>query len=387
MLVTASANHTLDTLLELLCIQLQLTKTQDSRVRDHYRAVTNWLAAEGSPLRGFSPHIFPQGSQRLGTTTKPVGHAEFDLDAVCKLILGPGCTPGELYSLIWDRLASNETYRKMMRRMPRCIRLDYAGDFHLDIAPAIPDETCGGNCILVPDLRADLSLLDPKNNSWKSTNPIDYAEWFEGKCVTAWVLEGNYARAQVDPVPETESIHAKPALKRSVQLFKRWRDVEYEQRPKLSPPSIILTTLSGHFYEGHQLCTDALQGILDTTVAELQATERLDLKNPAHPDEDICEKWDDVDGAYEDFCDSVVEFRDRFERLQSLRGLDVIQQELTELFGESPVESAIRSFVDQQISIPRTNGTLKMQSRSGLLVPATVSAPAISVRQNTFHGD
>jgi hypothetical protein len=79
-LVTASANHTLDALLELVCVRVQLTQTQDTASRQHYHAVTDWLSREGSSVRQFSPHIFPQGSQRLGTTTKPIRQAEFDLD-------------------------------------------------------------------------------------------------------------------------------------------------------------------------------------------------------------------------------------------------------------------------------------------------------------------
>lgn len=387
MLITASANHTLDALLESLCIKLQLTKTQDVRSRVHYKAVTDWLAEEGSPLYLFSPHIFPQGSQRLGTTTKPVGRAEFDLDAVCKLALNPQCSPGQLYSLIWDRLASHETYRKMMKRLPRCVRLNYSGDFHLDIAPAIPDSECGGNCILVPDLDANLSLLHPENDSWKSTNPIDYAEWFEDQCAPVFVVNEKYASAQVDPVPDTEAVHAKPALKRSVQLFKRWRDVEYEQRPGLAPPSIILTTLSGHFYEGQQLCTDALQSILDSTVDQIQSTKRLCLKNPAHPQENICEKWDEVEGSYRDFCVAVSEFQNRFQQLQSVRGLDRIEEELAALFGESPVQSVVKEYIDKRVTAPRNNGSLRVRPGSGLLVPAVVAPSAIAMPRNTFHGD
>jgi len=67
MTLTASANHTLDALLELVCVELQLTETQDAQSRGHYQAVADWLSRDGSPLQHFRPHIFPQGSQRLGT--------------------------------------------------------------------------------------------------------------------------------------------------------------------------------------------------------------------------------------------------------------------------------------------------------------------------------
>ena len=397
MQIHASDNRTLDVLLELVCLNLQLTETQDSRARDHYSSVSRWLAAEGSPLREFSPHIFPQGSQRLGTTTKPLGRNEFDLDAVCKLIMQGSCSPADLYQLIWDRLYANKTYRPMMRRMPRCVRLEYAGDFHLDMAPAIPDHSCGGDCLLVPDLKADFSLKQIQNNAWKSTNPIGYAGWFDDRCVPVMVFGEEQARAQVDPVPDSEPVHSKPALKRSVQLFKRWRDVEYQNRPKLAPPSIILTTLSGHFYDEQQLCTDALKTILESTVREIETRGRIRLCNPAHRQENICEKWDEVPQSYRDFTTAVTEFRDRWDRLLATRGIHKTEQELTELFGESPVRSAVKTLVDKQVIKPRSDGSLGVRPGSGkltrvasALATSSVVAPAtsaIAMPSNTFHGD
>lgn len=384
----ASSNHTLDALLELLCIQLQLTDTQDAKARSHYEAVSSWLADPGSSLYEYSPHIFPQGSQRIGTTTKPIGQSEFDLDAVCKLAIGDGCHPGRLYKLIWDRLHQHETYRPMMRPMPRCIRLEYSGNFHLDIAPAVPDSTCGGDCILVPDLDANLALHHPENDRWKSTNPIGYADWVEDQCVPVMIFnEGQIKASQVDPVPDREAIHAKPALKRSIQLFKRWRDVEYTERSHLATPSIILTTMSGHYYEQQQLCTDALQTILDTTVSEIERTRRLRFTNPAHPSENICEKWDKSPESYRDFVKAVTAFRERWNRLQSIRGLHDIEEELSELFGESPVRAAVRMMAEKHVISPRTSKSLHVRPETGLLVPATASGRSVQVRPNNFHGD
>lgn len=387
MTVTASVNHTLDGLLELVCVQIQLSNTQDQRARNHYAAVAEWLSREGSPLRQLNPHIFPQGSQRLGTTTKPIGQTEFDLDAICRLMIQGSSHPGLVYRLLWDRLWDSGIYRPMMTRLPRCVRLDYAGDFHLDIAPAVPDKNCGGACLLVPDLDANLAPEHPENDNWKSTNPQGFADWFEDRCKPVSVFSEKYARAQVDPVPDREPIHAKPALKRSVQLFKRWRDVEYADRPHLSPPSILLTTLSGHFYTGQSLCTDALGTILEYTVRAIETGQRLHLTNPAHPSENICEKWDSNPASYRDFSRSVIAFRDRWKRLQQLRGLPAIEEELSDLFGESPVRSAINKMAERKVIRPRENNTLRVQPRaSGLLVPASFAPTSLPMRPNTFHG-
>jgi hypothetical protein len=99
MTVTASANHTLDALLELVCVQVQLTETQDEKARGHYGAAADWLSREGIQLREFSPHIYPQGSQRLGTTTKPVAQTEFDLDAICLMQIDSSVHPGLFHLL------------------------------------------------------------------------------------------------------------------------------------------------------------------------------------------------------------------------------------------------------------------------------------------------
>lgn len=383
-LVTASVNHTLDALLELVCLRVQLTDTQDAAARAHYGAVSDWLARDGSPLQLLDPHIYPQGSQRLQTTTKPVLQTEFDLDAICRLDVLGVCHPGAIYRLLWERLWENKAYRKIMKRMPRCVRLEYSGDFHLDIAPAIPDLEHGGDCILVPDLDANLALDHPENDRWKVANPRGYAGWFEDRCVLRLAVNEKYARAQVDPVPDQEPIHAKPALKRGVQLFKRWRDVEYQDRQNLSPPSIILTTLSGQFYRGQVLCTDALSVILESVVQLTESNETICLTNPAHPAENICEKWEKCPEAYDDFVAAVEEFHRRWLRLLETRGLDQIEAELESLFGEAPTKWAIKELAKRQIVIPREDRRLQVQAGTGMIGTGLGS---LSVRPNTFFGD
>src|SRR5258708_26986162 len=74
----------LDTLLNLICEKLQLSETQHELAQGHYQAVNEWLFADG-PLAHLEPNIYPQGSFRLGTTVKPIGYGEYDLDFVCEL--------------------------------------------------------------------------------------------------------------------------------------------------------------------------------------------------------------------------------------------------------------------------------------------------------------
>jgi hypothetical protein len=383
-LFTTSPNGALDALLELVCLRIQLTETQEVAARGHYDAVSDWLARGESPLARLGPHIYPQGSQRLQTTTRPVLQTEFDLDAICCLNTGAGSHPGALYRLLWNRLWEHKVYRQIMARMPRCVRLEYSGDFHLDIAPAVPDHQHGGECILVPDLDANLALDHPANDRWKSTNPRAYATWFEDRCVERLALGEKQARAQVDPLPDQEPIHTKSTLKRSVQLFKRWRDVEYQDRQTLSPPSIILTTLCGHFYRGHALCSDALSVILEDVVRLIESNKTLCLTNPAHPEESICEKWDKRPEAYRDFAQAIREFRNRWSSLLRMRGLHEIEAALESLFGEAPAKWAIRELARRQVILPREKEALRVHVGTGGL---GAGLGMLSVRPHTFFGD
>lgn len=380
-LVTASANRQLDLLLEIVCVKLQLSQTQFELAEERYHAIGDWLLAEKSPIRAFQPEIYPQGSLSLGTTVKPWGANEFDLDLVCQLQATENSHPGDVYSAIWDRMEANGTYRNMITRKPRCIRVEYANDFHLDIVPAIPDGTQNGDHILVPDLHADLEPGHVKNNQWKPSNPRGYKKWFRSKCVAAIVEK--YAHAE--PLPQPEAIHEKPSLKRAVQLFKRWRDVRFMEHGGLEPPSIILTTLAGHFHRGEMLCTDALQTIIDSTVAMRRDGKNVCLTNPANSKEQICERWTEKPASLALFDEAICEFQNDWAGLQAMRGLKEITDELKRLFGENPVDQAVKEFAERLVNEPRQEGGLFMEKQTRRIVTGTPVA-ALPVKETTFYG-
>ena len=53
----------------------------------------------------------------------------------------------QIYDWVHERIAANEIYREMLEKLKRCLRLNYAGSFHLDILPACPNDRIG-NCLL-----------------------------------------------------------------------------------------------------------------------------------------------------------------------------------------------------------------------------------------------
>src|SRR6266481_1013570 len=85
MIEVTTATSTLDELLTVICHQLQITETQQRQAESHYTAIGRLLESPTSPLAPHRPSLYPQGSLRLGTTVRPSGRENFDLDLVCQL--------------------------------------------------------------------------------------------------------------------------------------------------------------------------------------------------------------------------------------------------------------------------------------------------------------
>jgi hypothetical protein len=158
------------TILDEICRALELTPTQYESAKISYEAVTAWLAGSTNPLLQ-SLDVYAHGSAGLGTTVRPLGREDFDVDVICLVLsFTTGRSPAELKRLIGDRLKENTTYAKMLEEKKRCWRLNYAREFHLDVSPTIPNATCQKGGELVPDKQL---------REWKPTNPRGYRMLFE----------------------------------------------------------------------------------------------------------------------------------------------------------------------------------------------------------------
>jgi len=86
--------------LEQICQTLELTPTQHEAARDRYNAVGAWLAeADSSLLRTLT--VYPHGSIALGTTVKPHGRNEHDVDLMSRATgVDPTLPPASLKKVI-----------------------------------------------------------------------------------------------------------------------------------------------------------------------------------------------------------------------------------------------------------------------------------------------
>ena len=316
------ATH-LSFLLDGVCRAIQLTATQNEDARQKYEAVSAWLAAPRSALRAFDPQVFPQGSVAIGTTVKPVGREDHDVDSVA-LLLGT-FAPMELYELVRDRLKEHRYYQTILELKKRCVRLNYEGNIHLDVLPAQPRMPLSVRGLLVPDREL---------RSWSPSDPKGFVTWFKGISRRPY----DEVRLGIEPLPESEDADAKSPLQRAVQLLKRRRDVFFNGDQDAAR-SIVLTTLAARSYAGERTEIEALAAALDGMVFEISANPGiLVVSNPTLPAENFGDGWDA--NSYAQFKRFVRSFRDEVIGLRTLSGPD-LTLELSRMFGERPATRAV----------------------------------------------
>jgi len=101
--LSANQLRLLTDLLEQACQALELSPTMRQRAEDSYKTVGKWLAESEDPMFN-EVEIYPQGSQRIGTTNKPPFRAEFDLDFICYLPKAEGMHPDVCRAKVIERL-------------------------------------------------------------------------------------------------------------------------------------------------------------------------------------------------------------------------------------------------------------------------------------------
>jgi hypothetical protein len=107
---TVMKNVQLVGVLERMCQGLELTDSQFELAKSRYEGVGRWLAdAEDRLIRTVA--IYLQGSTAIGTTVKPIGSNEHDVDLVAH-VSEPDhiISPPALKAAIGNRLRANGHY-------------------------------------------------------------------------------------------------------------------------------------------------------------------------------------------------------------------------------------------------------------------------------------
>lgn len=380
-------------LLEAVCRSLEPSPSQTDLAKQRYEGVGGWLAKSDDPLLR-SITIYLQGSTAIGTVVRPIGFNEFDVDLVAHVPdLDIALSPAAQKKAIGDRLKANGNYAALVEEMARCWRLNYAGEFHMDITPSIPNPDCRLGGELVPDK----SL-----KRWKPSNPKGYRRMFDerAKLVPMIRFRKHIATdsigANVEPYPAPVAL--KGILRRIVQIAKRHRDILFIDNMDVAPLSVIITTLASRSYEWCvrsreydnelELVLDVIAHIPDTIESrDVNGTVQWFIWNETTLGENFAEKWNRHPERARAFFGWHARLRNDIAALSTVRGIDLLGERLKELFGQKPANDAIAN-ITERVSAARSAGDLRVAPKVGLTVAAAAAAAAAStpVRSNTFFG-
>lgn len=301
-------------ILENITEQLELPESAYEKAKNRYEDIGQWLGRDESVCKDNDPHIFPQGSFRLGTAIYPIDENEaYDLDLICNLQKGISKvthTQKDLKSLLGGEIESYRLARGIKapkEEKHRCWRLEYQDDisFHMDIVPCIPgDKTVQKNIyesMMKYDViksgaeslsRLSVAITDDRHSGyqricddWNISNPEGYAQWFESRMNQfPQMVE---AKLQVDNIPVFKR---KTPLQRSIQLLKRHRDYMFKNATDVKPISIIITTLAARAYKGESDVEFALSSILKQ-MGDFINSGKYVVLNPVNPEENFADRW------------------------------------------------------------------------------------------------
>jgi hypothetical protein len=367
---------------------LELPDSAYDKARKRYEDLGEWFDRDESAVSGNNPHIFPQGSFRLGTAIRPLDESEeYDLDLACKLrdgISKDSHTQETLKKLIGIEL---EAYRKDrgikndLEPKHRCWRLEYQDDlsFYMDIVPCIPADEKRRKAILESIRKTGLdeyvagsasqttiSITDDRHEGykhicgdWNISNPEGYAKWFEYRMnpqQTRILLE----KVQVDDVPLFKK---KTPLQRVIQILKRHRDNWSKDNPDSKPISIIITTLAARAYNGETDIVAALGNVLKK-MGGLVNPARPRVPNPVDPEEDFADRWYRQDCLHlrleEHFNAWILQARTDFQHITSTTDTEFLREQIEEKFSLRVNESELKkqlgiSVASVNIITPKTH--------------------------------
>lgn len=346
-------------LLENMTAKLELPESAYEKAKKRYDDIGEWFGRDESMCKDNDPHIFSQGSFRLGTAIYPLDQNEaYDLDLACNLRKGISRitdTQESLKKLVGYEI---ETYRKARgikapkEEKHRCWRLEYQDDhnFHMDVVPCIPEDTTRQKNIFesMKKFGEDESIADSASRlsvtitddrhagyknicyDWNISNPEGYAKWFESRMNQSMQLFE--AKAQVDSIP---LFRRKTPLQRAIQLLKRHRDNMFKENMDVKPISIIITTLAARAYKGESDIESALDNILLQMGTFANSGSSVVL-NPVNPEENFADRWTMTQYSHlklrENFKKWIIQAQNDFDLLGATNDINFVTEQVEQKF-------------------------------------------------------
>lgn len=148
---------------------LNIIESKDKKLKTARKALTDKILAFFKEKEGYStPKFWTQGSFQMGTTIRTESD-ECDLDLGVYFSMIPEVTGETIQKHVFD-LVDGHTTNATPNHKKRCIRVNYAGDFHIDLPIYFFEEGMTH------------PLLAVKGEEFEESDPKEFYEWFNTQC-------------------------------------------------------------------------------------------------------------------------------------------------------------------------------------------------------------
>lgn len=251
--------------------RVNLSDARIDRLDGHVEAVRSFLAGGSGTIQENYIDLVAQGSYAHRTIINPVGQGdEFDADVLVELAEVDGWDACDYVEGLYQRFRESATYRDKVSRRSRCVVINYAGDFHMDVVPYLT--------------RGDEHYItNRKDNVYERTNPEGFNDWLD---VQNRITSGRLIKV--------------------IRLAKYLRDY----KNTFSVPSVILSILIGGRVNDAALWADpdhytdlptALVNLFEDLDSYLQSNPTMpNIEDPSCDGETFNHRWDQ--DKYSNFC-------------------------------------------------------------------------------------
>ncbi|MUZ73322.1 nucleotidyltransferase [Agrobacterium vitis] len=220
-----------------------------------------------------------QGSWAHRTIIKPPGNKGFDADLLAFVAPYESFEPTEYIDSLYAIFKASGIYESKVSRKTRCVTIEYANDFTLDVVPCV--QKAGGYF--------GQDICNRRDNVFEPTDGKGFANWWHTRC--------SYANGD--------------SLQEATRLLKYMRDIKLN----FSVKSVLLTTLIGQQVSALDRALDVLCDVpttLKVIIGRLddylqKQTTMPTIANPVLPDEFLTRNWDEE--KYQNFRNKINKYR------------------------------------------------------------------------------
>ncbi len=151
---------------EFLADTVNLNQSRIDLLEQRVDTISTYL--RGSDYQPRIRRFTPQGSWAHKTIIKPPGEKDFDADLLVIIDAVDGWSATQYVQELYTAFRASDTYKDIVSRRTRCMKLNYAGDFHLDVVPVIQEIGHNGTRFYTCNRRDDV---------FEETAPEEYTSW------------------------------------------------------------------------------------------------------------------------------------------------------------------------------------------------------------------